>query len=88
MSARGALIARARFAAVPVVAIVFALPREIVLARNAARPGRVVDATIVERHLERLESALPALRGEAFDWIVVLNSPAEVEVSTVVRGPA
>jgi predicted kinase len=87
-SARGTLITRARFAAVPAVAIVFALPREIVLAQNAARPGRIVEATIVERHLERLESALPALRGEAFDWIVVLHSPAEIEISTVVRGPA
>ena len=40
-----------RFAGAPAVAIVFALPRDVVLARNAARPGRVVDPAIVERHL-------------------------------------
>ena len=60
-SARRQLVARATFAGVPAVAIVFAPPRDVVLARNAARPERVVDPAIVERHLERLATALPAL---------------------------
>jgi protein phosphatase len=84
-SARRQLLARARFAGVPAVAIVFALPRDVVLARNAARPGRVVDATIVERHIERLESALPALAGEGFDAVVVFRLAPEVDATELVR---
>jgi len=59
------MVARATFAGVPAIAIVFALPRDVVLARNAARPERVVDPAVVERHLDRLEAALPVL-GEGF----------------------
>ena len=83
-SARRQLIARATFAGVPAVAIVFALPRDVVLARNAARPERVVDPAIVERHLDRLDAALPVL-GDAFADVVFLRTPAEADAIEVVR---
>ena len=84
-SARRQLIARARFANVPAIAIVFALPREVVLSRNAARPGRVVDPEIVERHLARLEAALPLLPGDGFDDLLILRAAADIEAMEVVR---
>jgi protein phosphatase len=83
--ARRALISQARFAGVPVVAIVFALPRDVVLARNAARRERVVDPGIVERHLDRLEAALPELAEEGFDRADVLRTPTEVDSVEVAR---
>jgi protein phosphatase len=84
-SARRQLIARARFASVPAIAIAFALPREVVLSRNAARPGRVVDPEIVERHLARLEVTLPLLAGDGFDDLWMLRTAADVEAIEVVR---
>jgi predicted kinase len=84
-SARRRLIARARFASVPAIAIAFALPREVVLSRNAARPGRVVDPEIVERHLARLEVTLPLLAGDGFDDLWMLRTAADVEAIEVVR---
>jgi predicted kinase len=83
--ARRALLTRARSAGVPAVAIVFALPRPIVLARNAARPGRVVDPSVVERHLALLANGLPALADEGFDSVVVLRSAADVESVELAR---
>jgi predicted kinase len=84
-SARRQLIARARFAEVRAVAIVFALPRDVVLAQNAARPGRVVGPEIVERHLMRVEAAMQLLAGEGFDDVVVLRTPTDVAATQIVR---
>jgi predicted kinase len=86
--ARRALIARARLAGVPAIAIAFALPRDVVLARNAARPERVVDPSVVERHLDRVATALPSLADEGFARVVVLGSTVEVDQVELVRsGP-
>jgi predicted kinase len=87
-SARRALISRARFAGVPAVAIVLALPRDVVLARNATRQGRVVDPAVVERHLDRLEAAPPGLTSEGFARVVVLRSDADVEALEIRRSSA
>ena len=84
-AARRQLIARARFAGVPTVAIVFALPRDAVLLQNAARPDRVVDPSIVERHLERLEAALPTIAAEGFDKVETLRTPAMIDITEMVR---
>ena len=83
--ARRALLTRARLAEARAVAIVFALPLDVVLARNAARSGRVVDPEIVDRHVDRLEATLPSLPDEGFDSVVVLRLPAEVESVEIVR---
>jgi predicted kinase len=84
-AARRQLIARARFAGAPAIAIVFALPRDVVLARNAARRGRVVDPAVVERHLDRLEVALPNLASEGFDDVVVLRTSADADTTNIGR---
>ena len=83
--ARRALLARARLAEAQAVAIVFALPRDIVLARNAARTARVVDPAIVERHVNRIEATLPTLSDEGFDRIVLLEDPAAIDATEIAR---
>ncbi len=85
--ARRALLARARSAGVPAIAIVLALPAAAVHARNAARSGRVVPAAIVERHRERLTAALAGtgLAGEGFAAVHVLRSIAEVDAVVIER---
>ena len=87
-SARRGLLAIARTAGVPAVAIVLDLPVETVLARNAARPRRV-DEAVVRRHIDRLRASLdgpaPRLLEEGFAAITVLRDPAEVDRVTIRR---
>jgi len=86
--ARRALLARAARAGVPAVAIVFDLAPELVLARNAARAGRVVDPAIVVLHLGQLRALLDrrSLESEGFDRVYVLRDPGEVDAVTILRG--
>ena len=85
--ARRALLARARSAGVPAIAIVLALPAALVHERNAARSERIVDATVVDRHLERLAAALGAggIAAEGFAAVHILRSAAEVDAVVVAR---
>jgi protein phosphatase len=88
--ARRSLLARARAAGVPAVAIVLALPAEVVLARNAARPGRAaVPEETVRTHLAQVEAfagrPLEALAG--FEAVHLLRSPADVDRAVVLRVP-
>ena len=91
-SARRALLARAAAAGIPASAIVLDLPAATVIARNAARPARVVDMAVVRRQLDRLRASLdgpdPALWREGFAQIVVLHDPAEVDLVTIRRRSA
>jgi protein phosphatase len=88
-SARRALLARAAAAGIPASAIVLDLPAATVIARNAARPARVVDMAVVRRQLDRLRASLdgpdPALWREGFAQIVVLQDPADVDLVTIRR---
>lgn len=63
----------------PAVALVLALPVEVSLARNSARTGRRVPATIVQRHDRQLRRALGEIPNEGFEAVVVLESAAEVD---------
>ena len=88
-SSRRTLLARAAAAGVPATAIVLDLPAATVIARNAARPARVVDMAVVRRHLDRLRAALdgpdPALWRDGFAQIVVLHDPAEIDAVAIQR---
>jgi protein phosphatase len=79
--ARRTLLARARDAGVPSVAVVLDLPPAVVQARNAGRPARVVDPAVVDRHLASLRHAVEtsALAAEGFDQVIVLDDPALVD---------
>jgi predicted kinase len=90
-AARRALIARARAVNVPVTAIVLDLPAETVIARNNARPARVVDLAVVRDQLAGVRAALdgpaPVLLAEGFAQVVVLRDPAEVDRVRILRRP-
>ena len=83
--ARRALTRRAASHGVPVVAIVLALERRLVLARNATREGRIVPAAAVERQLDELEQALrrDSLANEGFAAVHLVRSAAELDALAV-----
>ena len=91
-AARRALLLRAAAWAVPASAVVLDLPATTVIARNAARPARVVDMAVVHRQLARLRASLdgpdPVLWREGFAQIVVLRDPLDVDAVTILRVPA
>jgi protein phosphatase len=80
--ARRALLVRGNATKTAAVAIVLDLPPAMILARNADR-ARVVDPTVVDRHLAHLRRALdgpePPIEGEGFAEIVVLHDHDEVD---------
>ena len=86
--ARARLLAIARAARRPAVAIVLDPPLEVALERNAVRPGRRVDAAVVERQahaLRRSQAAQGGLHGEGFELVHRLVDPADVTRVNVER---
>ena len=98
--ARLALIRLARAAGAPAIAIALLPPAPEVQRRNAGRPGRVVPAAIVERHLAAAGALgsepaeiVAALRAEGFAAGHVLTTTADTADARVIRrvsppGPA
>jgi len=88
-AARRTLLRSAAAAGLPAVAIVFDLPADVVLARNAGRVERIVDEQVIRNHLARLRLAIdgPAsgLDSEGFSRVIVLRDPGELDAVTVVR---
>jgi protein phosphatase len=87
--ARLALLRRAANAGLPAVAIVLDLSAEVVLARNAGRPERIVDEALVWHHLAQVRGTLDQprrpLETEGFSLVIVLRDPREVDMVRVVR---
>lgn len=75
--------------AVPAIAIVFDLPVDVIVARNAARTARVVDEAVVRQHLAQVRAMIDSpetdLRAEGFSLVAILRDPGEVDGLTVVR---
>jgi predicted kinase len=88
-AARRVLLRLAAAGAVPAVGIVFDLPVDVILARNAARTARVVDEAIVLQHLAQVRTMIDDpetdVRAEGFSLVTILRDPAEVDGLTVVR---
>jgi predicted kinase len=83
--ARRALVRRAMVAGVPAVAIVLDLDPGLVLARNAARAGRVVPGHAVEQHQRDLARSLRrGLGDEGFAAVHILRKPDEVDALEIV----
>ena len=74
----------------PAVAIVLDLPPADVHARNAARPGRQVPATVVDRHLARLRAAVDGgeLASEGYAAIVHIRGGRDADALVVRRIPS
>jgi predicted kinase len=87
--ARLALLQRAAREGLPSVAVVFDLPAELVLARNAARAIRVVDETVVRNHLARVRALLDGpgagFESEGFSLVAVVRDPLALDSVQVVR---
>ncbi|MBI2781183.1 MAG: AAA family ATPase [Chloroflexi bacterium] len=85
--ARRGLVRSAAARGVPAVAIVLDLDPQIVLARNAARPGRVVPADAVRRQLADLGRSLRlgVLDAEGFAAVHLVRTPAELDSLAVTR---
>jgi predicted kinase len=81
-------VERAQATRIPAIAIVLALPPGVVHARNAARTERVVDSSVVERHLARMAVALGdgGIGTEGFAAVHVLGSVEEI-VNAVIQRP-
>jgi predicted kinase len=86
-AARRALLRVAAAAGADAVAIVLALPRDLVQARNASRTGRPVPPEIVDRHVARLASlaglgptgARATLIADGFREAYVVSSDDEID---------
>lgn len=79
-------LAAARRHGVPVAAIVFDLPRDVLQAQNAGRE-RVVDDAVIDRHVGRLDGTLARneLTAEGIAPIVLLRSAQDARALAIER---
>jgi protein phosphatase len=87
--ARRGLLRRAAAHRLPAVAIVLDLDPALVLARNAARAGRVVPEIAIRRQLGDLARSLVpgVLQAEGFAFVLRITSAAELDALSVAAGP-
>ncbi len=71
----------------PAVAIVFGLPLEICLARNAARTGRRVEDGVIREQWKQMPASAESVGGEGFSAVYWFHSATE-SGSAVVRSAA
>ena len=87
--ARRTLLARARAAGLPAIAIVFDLPANHVIRQNNDRDGRVVPEPVVRRHLDLLRRSLdppaPGLEAEGFGQVIIIRTAADLDGVEVTR---
>ena len=91
--ARLDLVRIGRRAGVAPVALVLAFAADVVHARNAARPGRVVPADVVDRHLASLARLGPPgsdemrarLAAEGFGSVAIVTSSVDLDRVRLVR---
>jgi predicted kinase len=87
-AARAALLRDAAAAGIPAVAVVLDLPPDVVLARNAGRPGaRAVPEEVVRRQLDELRRSLveDGLEREGFSAVVRLRTEEAVAAARIER---
>jgi protein phosphatase len=83
---RSPITRRATAARLPLVAIVFDLPPEVVHAQNAGRV-RNVDPEVIDRHLATIRETVEhgRLQAEGYEPVVVLRSREEAAALTIIR---
>jgi predicted kinase len=82
---RAPLVRLARLHEFTPVAVVLAMPEEVVQARNAGRPERAISPFVVRSHARAVRRSVPRLRTEGFATVYVLASANDVDAATVVR---
>lgn len=85
--ARQPLVALARKFHVLPVAIVFNLPEQVCQDRNRNRADRDFGPHVVRQQRSQLRRSLKSLKREGFRHIFVLESPGEVDATTITRTP-
>jgi predicted kinase len=86
--ARAGLLAIARRHGVAAVAVVFDLPLDVCLERNAARSDRVLRSRAIRRQHAFMAASLPALGNEGFVSVWRLADAGSVSAASVERlGP-
>jgi predicted kinase len=88
--ARAALVALARSARRPVIAIVLDLSIEVCRKRNAARGDRTVGDGVLDRQLAELRRSLATPQGlaaEGFDAVHRFADPIELDRASIERTP-
>jgi protein phosphatase len=83
--ARQPLLELAWASRVPPAAIVFDLPEQLCLERNASRPDRQVGAQVIRRQSSDLRRSLNGLEREGFRPVYVLRTPDEVDAVEIER---
>ena len=80
-SSRRALLRRANAHGIPAIAIVLDLDPEVVIARNAARAGRVVPEGAVRQQLARMSRSVApgVLEAEGFAAVYRIGSTADLD---------
>ncbi len=84
-ASRKRLTAIARATGSSAVAIVFELPLDECVRRDAARLDRSVGPAVIERQFEELGAVREAIAGEDFDRMHVLAGAAAIDAARVVR---
>lgn len=82
---RKPLIALAKKWHALVVAIVFDLPEDLAVARNAARPDRQFGPGPVRRHMQSLKRSLGGMNREGIRYVHRLRSVEDVDAVEIVR---
>jgi protein phosphatase len=82
---RKPLIALAKKWHALVVAIVFDLPEDLAVARNAARPDRQFGPGPVRRHMQSLKRSLGGMNREGIRYVHRLRSVEDVDTVEIVR---
>ncbi|WEK44905.1 MAG: polynucleotide kinase-phosphatase [Candidatus Sphingomonas colombiensis] len=82
---RKTLIALAKRWHALAVAIVFDLPEQVAVTRNAARPDRQFGAGPVRRQMQDLRRSLRGLPREGLRYVYTLRSAEEVDVVSITR---
>ena len=83
--ARGQLLELARRHEARTMAIVFDVPLEVCLARNAVRGDRRLPEASVRRQWTRMRRSLPHLASEGWDAVRVLSGADAVDAVSVIR---
>lgn len=86
--ARRPLVELARAYHVLPVAIVFDVPEELCLERNALRPDRAFGPRVVRRQRSELRRSLKGLSREGFRRVFVLRTPEEIDATEIEREPS